>query len=49
MHYDVNENNFLINSTFKSAGRGSIYADKVKVGSSYCSISYSNGILTFTS
>lgn len=48
IQYNTQDDNFLINSIFKSTGWGSIYADKVKVGNSYYSMSYSNGVLTFT-
>lgn len=47
IQYNTKDDNFLINSIFKSTGWGSIYADKIKVGNSYRSISYSNGVLTF--
>ena len=47
---DSNSGNLITYCSFQSAGSGgSINADKVKINGSYYSMSYSDGILTFTS
>lgn len=47
---DSSSGDLITYCSFRSAGSGgSINADKVKINSSYYSMSYSNGVLTFTS